>query len=260
MALFTESALEQSIMTLFEQQEYTPLNGELLERDTREVLLKSELRSYLQNRYRKDGITFPVWGTFDRITNLNYVKDKNGNVFPELEEMMIDKMVREQMPKSSIEYILRKAGGNTLFGLPQETRKTPLQREIEERGERLYNPSPVEKGIGWGLGAAADFATMGGLGGGVVSGLKFVGADLAVNAVIDTVDAHQRKEVDVPKVIAPGHEQEWIDANSPQEERKEEAPAAVESAPERSEGMEEREKKAEERYRRGIRGERTPQT
>ena len=90
-------------------------------------------------------------------------------VTPELEEMMIDKMVREQMPKSSIEYILRKAGGNTLFGLPQETRKTPLQREIEERGERLYNPSPLEKGIGWGLGAAADFATMGGLGGGVVS-------------------------------------------------------------------------------------------
>ena len=57
MSLFTESALEQSIMTLFEQQEYTPLNGDLLERDTREVLLKSELRSYLQNRYRKDGIT-----------------------------------------------------------------------------------------------------------------------------------------------------------------------------------------------------------
>ena len=57
MALFTESALEQSIMTLFEQQEYTPLNGELLERDTHEVLLKSELRSFLENRYRKDGIT-----------------------------------------------------------------------------------------------------------------------------------------------------------------------------------------------------------
>ena len=41
MSLFTESALEQSIMTLFEQQQYTPLNGEFLERDTREVLLKS---------------------------------------------------------------------------------------------------------------------------------------------------------------------------------------------------------------------------
>ena len=167
------------------------------------------------------------------------------DVTPEIEEMMIDKMVRDQMPKSSIEYILRKAGSNTLFGLPQETRKTPLQREIEERGERLYNPSAVEKGIGWGIGAAADFATMGGLGGSVVSGLKFVGADLAVNAVIDTVDAHQRKEIDVPKVIAPGHEQEWIDANSPQEVEKEVAPAAVESAPERSEGMEGRVKEAE---------------
>jgi hypothetical protein len=203
--------------------------------------------------------TLNVTGEWNSKTVEDYVsmvkdelRKEHIEVTPELEEMMIDKMVREQMPKSSIEYILRKAGGNTLFGLPQETRKTPLQREIEERGERLYNPSPVEKGIGWGLGAAADFATMGGLGGGVVSGLKFVGADLAVNAVIDTVDAHQRKEVDVPKVIAPGHEQEWIDANSPQEERKEEAPAAVESAPERSEGMEEREKKAEDASRTDV--------
>ena len=133
-------------------------------------------------------------------------------VTPQLEEMMIDKMAREQVPQSSIDYILRKAAGNSIFGLPEEARKTPLQREIEERAEEMYNPSKVEKGIGWGLGAAADFATMGGLGGGVAGGLKFVGADLALNAVIDTVDAHQRKAV--PKVIAPGHEQEWIDANT----------------------------------------------
>ena len=137
-------------------------------------------------------------------------------VTPQLEEMMIDKMAREQVPQSSIDYILRKAAGNSIFGLPEEARKTPLQREIEERAEEMYNPSKVEKGIGWGLGAAADFATMGGLGGGVAGGLKFVGADLALNAVIDTVDAHQRKAV--PKVIAPGHEQEWIDANTKKQE------------------------------------------
>ncbi len=29
----------------------------------------------------KMGYEIPVWGTFDRITNLNYVKDKQGNVF-----------------------------------------------------------------------------------------------------------------------------------------------------------------------------------
>ncbi|MBR3409733.1 MAG: hypothetical protein IKG94_03000 [Candidatus Methanomethylophilaceae archaeon] len=140
-------------------------------------------------------------------------------VTPQIEEMMIEKMARDQVPQSSIDYILRKAAGNSIFGLPEEARKTPLQREIEERAEEMYNPSKVEKGIGWGLGAAADFATMGGLGGGVVSGLKFVGADLAINAVIDTVDASQRK--DVPKVIAPGHEEEWLAMNGGKQEETE---------------------------------------
>ena len=140
-------------------------------------------------------------------------------VTPQIEEMMIEKMARDQVPQSSIDYILRKATGNSIFGLPEEARKTPLQREIEERAEEMYNPTKVEKGIGWGLGAAADFATMGGLGGGVVSGLKFVGADLAINAVIDTVDASQRK--DVPKVIAPGHEEEWLAMNGGKQEETE---------------------------------------
>ncbi|MBR3409624.1 MAG: hypothetical protein IKG94_02445, partial [Candidatus Methanomethylophilaceae archaeon] len=153
-------------------------------------------------------------------------------ITPELEEMMIDKMARDQVPQSSIDYILRKAASNSIFGLPEEARKTPLQREIEERAEEMYNPSKVEKGIGWGLGAAADFTTMGGLGGGVVSGLKFVGADLAINAVIDTVDAIQRK--DVPKVIAPGHEEEWLSMNGGKQQETEsvqQEPAIQEQPP-----------------------------
>ena len=140
-------------------------------------------------------------------------------VTPQIEEMMIEKLARDQVPQSSIDYILRKAAGNSIFGLPEEARKTPLQREIEERAEEMYNPTKVEKGIGWGLGAAADFAAMGGLGGGVVSGLKFVGADLAINTVIDTVDASQRK--DVPKVIAPGYEEEWRAMNGGKQEETE---------------------------------------
>ena len=148
------------------------------------------------------------------------------SVTPEQEEMMIDKMARDNMPKSSIDYILRKAAGNTIFGLPEEARKTPLQREVEERAEQLYGPSKVEKGIGWGLGAAADFATMGGFGGGVASGLKFVGADLAINAVVDSVDS-RRKEV--PSGILPGHEEEWLAMNQSQEQHPEEKPAPAES-------------------------------
>ena len=104
----------------------------------------------------------------------NELRKEGITVTPELEEMMIDKMARDQVPQSSVDYILRKAAGNTIFGLPEEARKTPLQREVEQRAEDMYNPSKVEKGIGWGLGAAADFVTLGGFSGGIAGGLKFV--------------------------------------------------------------------------------------
>ena len=170
----------------------------------------------------------------------NELRKEGITVTPELEEMMIDKMARDQVPQSSVDYILRKAAGNTIFGLPEEARKTPLQREVEQRAEDMYNPSKVEKGIGWGLGAAADFVTLGGFSGGIAGGLKFVGADLAVNAVIDTVDAKQRKEV--PSVVLPGHEEEWLEINETKKEEigdvpEQEKPSAqheVQEAPEES--------------------------
>ena len=170
----------------------------------------------------------------------NELRKEGITVTPELEEMMIDKMARDQVPQSSVDYILRKAAGNTIFGLPEEARKTPLQREVEQRAEDMYNPSKVEKGIGWGLGAAADFVTLGGFSGGIAGGLKFVGADLAVNAVIDTVDAKQRKEV--PSVVLPGHEEEWLEMNETKKEDigdvpEQEKPSAqheVQEAPEES--------------------------
>jgi len=104
-------------------------------------------------------------------------------VTPDIESMMIDKMVRDQMPKSSIEYIMRKAASNSIFSLADEAMKSPLQHEIEERGEELYGPTKLEKGVGLGVGAAADFLAFGGVGG-VGGVLKFVGADLALNAVL----------------------------------------------------------------------------
>ena len=165
----------------------------------------------------------------------NELRKEGITVTPELEEMMIDKMARDQVPQSSVDYILRKAAGNTIFGLPEEARKTPLQREVEQRAEDMYNPSKVEKGIGWGLGAAADFVTLGGFSGGIAGGLKFVGADLAVNAVIDTVDSKQRKEV--PSVVLPGYEQEWLEMNESkahdvEDQSKEEEPSVWKEEPE----------------------------
>ena len=143
-------------------------------------------------------------------------------VTPPIEELMLDKMVRDEMPKSAVEYVLRKAAGNSLFGLPAEVRKSPLQQEIEERGEVLYNPTKLEKGLGWAVGAAGDFASMGGLGGGVASGLRFVGTDIALNAVIDTVDSKRRR--DVPSVVLPEHRQEWMETERKGKEEKESVP------------------------------------
>ena len=155
------------------------------------------------------------------------LQEKKISITPEIEKMMIDKMVKDQMPKSSIEYIMRKAAGNSIFGLVNELRKSPLQQEIDQKGEVLYGPSALEKGVGWGLGAAADFVTMGGTG--VVSGLKFVGVDLALNAALSTAEnkeqpmQHQtegnKEKPKVPLVIAPGHEEEYL-AQKAEQDRK----------------------------------------
>ena len=110
-----------------------------------------------------------------------------------MEQLMIDKLVNKQMPKSSVDYILRKAGQNSLFGLSYELNKSPLAAEIEAKGEAAYKPSKTEKAAGWALGTAADAVTMGGVGS-WSSLAKFVGADLLLNAGIDQM---QRKNADM---------------------------------------------------------------
>ncbi len=80
-----------------------------------------------------------------------------------IEQMMVDRMVREQMPKGSFDYIIRKGASGSLFGLPQELMKSPLQREIEERGEAMYKPSKTEKGAAKGVSFASDVVAFGGV-------------------------------------------------------------------------------------------------
>lgn len=113
------------------------------------------------------------------------LKKQKITVTPEIEKMMIDKMIKDEVPKSSIEYIMRKAATNTIFYLPQALNKSPLENHISEQAEKRYNPSGVEKGAGYALGATADFLTMGGFGGSWSSAAKFVGVDLALNATMD---------------------------------------------------------------------------
>ena len=175
------------------------------------------------------------------------VKEKI-DVTPELESLMIDKMVHDRMPKNSIEYIMKKAAGNTLFGLANEAKLSPLEAEMEAKGEELYSPSKLEKGIGWGLGAAADFVTMGGSGLG--AGLMFVGTDIAINAAVDKSDRKDK----VPLVIKPGCEEEWL-ADQEKGQEKMEAPI-----PEEAEEVVEPKAVQEESQQPDIKQEKTEQT
>lgn len=57
MPYFNESQLEQSIIDLLKEQDYKYIKGEQIERDFDEVVLQEDLRTYLRDRYRNDGIT-----------------------------------------------------------------------------------------------------------------------------------------------------------------------------------------------------------
>ncbi|NQY65294.1 MAG: hypothetical protein HRT38_16555, partial [Alteromonadaceae bacterium] len=54
---FTEERLEQAIIELLGQEGYPHSCGEQIERTTEDVLIKSDLRDYLAERYRSNLIT-----------------------------------------------------------------------------------------------------------------------------------------------------------------------------------------------------------
>ena len=99
-----------------------------------------------------------------------------------MEQLMIDHLVKERMPKSSADYIIRKAAESSLLGLPQALSRSPLAEEIERRGEAAYRPSKFEKGAGWVLGASADTVMLGGAGS-WASFARFIGADTALSLI-----------------------------------------------------------------------------
>lgn len=159
------------------------------------------------------------------------LKKQKITVTPEIEKMMIDKMIKDEVPKSSIDYILHKAATNTIFYLPQALNKSPLENHISEQAEKRYNPSAVEKGAGYVLGATADYLSFGGVGGTFTGAAKFVGVDLALNAAMDKLSegaetayplsapatastakkstAKTQTADDVPLVIAPEYREQY---------------------------------------------------
>lgn len=110
-----------------------------------------------------------------------------------IEQMMVDRMVRDQMPKGSFDYIIRKGAAGSLFGLPQEMMKSPLQREIEERGEAMYKPSKAEKGAAKGVSFASDVVAFGGVySWGSLA--RLAGAEVVFSGLEAVLDKKQQKK------------------------------------------------------------------
>ena len=102
-----------------------------------------------------------------------------------MEDLMIGKLVKDNTPKSTMDYILRKAAQNSIWGLQEELMKSPLTAEIEARGEKAYKPSKTEKFAGRATALVVDAVTMGGIGS-WKSLATLVGSDMALGYILDS--------------------------------------------------------------------------
>lgn len=120
-----------------------------------------------------------------------------------VEQLMIDKLVRDRMPKSSADYIIRKATESSLLGLSQTLNRSPLAEEIEARGEAAYRPKGWEVATGKMLGASSDAVMLGGAGSWTALA-KFVGADVAISAVASRFEPEKPETLSVEQCISKG--------------------------------------------------------
>ncbi len=120
-----------------------------------------------------------------------------------VEQQMIDKLVKDRMPKSSAEYIIRKAGESSLFGLSQILNRTSLDDEIASKAEAAYKPSNIEKGTGAVLGAVTDTVALGGV---ETWGrfAKFVGVDVALTGASSLFEDKSTDALTVEDCISKG--------------------------------------------------------
>lgn len=122
-----------------------------------------------------------------------------------MENLMIGKLVKDNTPKSTMDYILRKAVQDSMWGLQEELMKSPLTAEIEARGEKAYKPSKTEKFAGKATASVVDAVTMGGIGS-WKSLATFVGSDMALGYALDTKkgNTEHRKEQAMELSISKG--------------------------------------------------------
>ena len=64
---------------------------------------------------------------------------------PEIEQQMIDYLVKQKMPKSTTDYIIKKIQEGNVFSATLSATRTSLEGHIKQEAEKEYNPSSLEK-------------------------------------------------------------------------------------------------------------------
>ncbi len=118
-----------------------------------------------------------------------------------IEQLMINRMVRDEMPKSSFEYIIRKGVTGSLFGMAYEVNKSSLQTEIEERGEAAYNPTKAERAAAKGVSIASDTVAMGGVYS-WASLARVAGTEIVFSGLESVIGKEKSKGLTVDEVIS----------------------------------------------------------
>ena len=99
-----------------------------------------------------------------------------------VQQQMVQHMVNKETPKSTADYIMRKAASDSLIGLGTTLQKSPLAREISDRAEKAYNPSTAEKAAARGASFGIDVVSTGCLGSWASVG-KFAATEIVFDGV-----------------------------------------------------------------------------
>ena len=114
-----------------------------------------------------------------------------------MEKKMVDYLIHQRMPKSTVEYIMNKSAEGFLFGIPQRMRSSSLDHHISKEAEKRYDPSFLSEitanVVSW-ISNAAATAGVGGLIGQTAIDGATAAADKVANGQQDKYLAKQREQ------------------------------------------------------------------
>ena len=73
-----------------------------------------------------------------------------------VQQQMVQHLVDKETPRSTADYILKKASSTSLIGLGAAMQKSPIAHEISERAEAAYRPTMAEKAAARGVSFGMD--------------------------------------------------------------------------------------------------------